>query len=109
MQNLTRQLETWSQNVGAQVGALVNEDRRLLQEIENTERMQSSGIGSAMATMVNRKVQIDSNYMSQARTFEQQLASRNNIAAQAYRQAIGLEGAAQGMAAQAARMQPMPP
>ena len=40
-----------------------------------------------MATVVDRKVQIDEKYMSQARQFEKQLKDRNTIAARAYAQA----------------------
>ena len=39
-------------------------------------------------------MQIDSQYTNEARQFEQQLQSRNQIAAQAYRQARGLKARA---------------
>ena len=47
-----------------------------------------------MATAVQRKVQIDQKYMAQATVFGQQLKQRNEIAANAYRQAIRAESLA---------------
>ena len=91
LQQLTKQIENEERAVNAQIAELENEDKRLIGKIDTANQENSNHIGSAMATMVNRKMQIDSTYMSQARQFEQQLQSRNEIAAQAYRQARGLE------------------
>ena len=94
LQQLTGRIEEEERNVNARISELGNEDKRIIEEIDKANQENSSHIGSAMATMVNRKVQIDTNYMSQARQFEQQLQSRNQIATQTYRQVRGLEARA---------------
>ncbi|MCH8003834.1 MAG: hypothetical protein IH934_04335 [Nanoarchaeota archaeon] len=94
LQQLTRNIENSERRVNGQIGELINEDNRILGEINTANQKNSSNIGSTMATMVNRKVQIDSKYMGEARKFEQQLQSRNKIAATAYRQARGLRARA---------------
>ena len=94
LQQLTGRIEEEERNVNARISELGNEDKRIIEEIDKANQENSSHIGSAMATMVNRKVQIDTNYMSQARQFEQQLQSRNQIATQTCRQVRGLEARA---------------
>ncbi len=94
LQQLTARIEGEERNINAQITELENEDKRIVEEIDRANQDNSSHIGRTMATMVNRKVQIDNTYMSQARQFEQQLQSGNQITAQAYRQAIGLKARA---------------
>ena len=87
LQQLTRRIELETSNATSQITVLMKEDKRLAAEIEKAKLDNSSHIGRAMATVVDRKVQIDEKYMSQARQFEKQLKDRNTIAARAYAQA----------------------
>ena len=87
----TVQMEAEERKVNAYLTGLINEDNRLLQVVEAAKIDNSSHIGNAVGTMVNRKVQIDEKYMSQFRQFEQQLKQKNNASYQAYRQVRGLE------------------
>ena len=91
LQQLTRRIEQAERNVNAQITELENEDKRLIGEIDRANEENSSHIGRTMATMVNRKTQIDTKYMSEARKFEQQLQGRNKTASIAYRRARGLK------------------
>ena len=50
---------------------------------ENAEHLANS-----MASMMDRKVAIDENYMQQAAKYGNQLEKRNDIAAAAYKQAF---------------------
>lgn len=94
LQQLTKTIEQGELEVTTQIAELENEDKRLLGEINNANQGYSSAIGRTMATMMQRKEQIDSKYMGQVRQFEQQLEDRNAIAARAYRQARGFEARA---------------
>jgi hypothetical protein len=91
MQKITMRMEQAERNVNAQIIELENEDKRLIEEIDRANEENSSHIGQTMATMVNRKIQIDTRYMGEAKKFEKQLQSRNQIASKTYRQARRLK------------------
>ena len=91
MQKLTIRMEQAERNVNAQITELENEDKRLIEEIDRANEENSNHIGRTMATMVNRKTQIDTRYMGEAKKFEKQLQSKNQIASKTYRQARRLK------------------
>jgi len=94
LQQLTKSIENGERSVNEQIGGLINEDNRILGEINTANQKNSSHIGQTMGTMMDRKLKVDNTFMGEARKFEQQLGRRNKIAVQAYRQAIGLKARA---------------
>jgi len=91
LQQLTKRIEEEERSVNGQISELVNEDKRIAEEIDRVNQENSGHIGQAMGTMVNRKIQIDTKYMNEARKFEQQLQSRNQVAGRNYKLARSLK------------------
>ena len=87
-------MEQQERMVNARLSELIAEDNNFRARLNNSNQKQSRIIGQAMAAVVNRKVQIDSNYISQARQFSDRLQQRNQIAAQAYNQARRMQARA---------------
>ena len=94
MKNLAQTLKNKSRQVNADIQLIIEEDKKLLTQIKAEEESNSSHLGSVMATAVQRKIEINQKYMTQANAFGQQLEQRNAIAANAYKQAIRTESIA---------------
>ena len=94
MKNLAQTLKNKSRQVNADIQLIIEEDKKLLTQIKAEEESTSSHLGSVMATAVQRKIEINQKYMTQANAFGQQLEQRNAIAANAYKQAIRTESIA---------------
>jgi hypothetical protein len=91
LEEISRRIEIESRQTTAYITALINKDNHLLGEIKKFKNENSTIFGSVLGTMVNRKVQIDSKYMSMSKRFERQMSERNKIASQSYKQVRGLE------------------
>tara|TARA_B100000315_G_scaffold2634_1_gene2506 strand:+ start:256 stop:1992 length:1737 start_codon:yes stop_codon:yes gene_type:complete len=91
LEELTNRIEENSRSVNEQFNEFIAKHDEFIRNIEEAKENNSSYVGSAMATMVNRKVEINRDYIGEAQKFGNQLNKRNAIAARAYRQARGLE------------------
>ena len=69
-------------------------DARILQNVKGG----SQNLGTAMAQLISRKVEVDKKYMAKAQEFESQLNSKNATASRWYRRSRRLTGKARGAA-----------
>ncbi|MDP3765921.1 MAG: hypothetical protein Q8R04_05395 [Nanoarchaeota archaeon] len=95
MSNLARALKIRSRGLSATVQAIIDEGKRLLDQTKLEEERSSSHIGNVMATMMQRKIDINrSQGMAQATEFAQQVEQQNAKVARTFNQALNLERAA---------------
>ena len=95
MRNLARALKIRSRGLSATVQGIIDEDEKLLAQTKLEEERSSSHIGNVMATMMQRKINVDRDKgMPQAVAFAQEVQQHNAKVARTFNQALNLERAA---------------
>lgn len=91
MANLAQTIQRKSRFLTDAMQAKIEQAKKLLAQVRLHEESVASHLGKVMATMNRRKIDINTQYLSQAVNFGDQLNKTYNKAGQAYNQAIDLE------------------
>jgi len=94
LKNVATSIEMAAREASGYMDQLIGKDQKLIEGIKTMNQEKSEYLGSTMATVVNRKVEVDEKFMSKAKEFENEMARRNSIAAGAYSQARRAESLA---------------
>ena len=91
MSNLVQAIKNKSVQLNSQIVRIVEEDKKLIAQVNLEQARNSSHVGNVMATATQRKINIDETYISKAIEFKKQLKERNPAAAASYNKAVRLE------------------
>jgi len=85
---LNQAIEKKSAEELTSIDILIKQEQENIASIEALYKENAEHLANSMASMMDRKVAIDENYMQQAKKYGDQLEKRNDIAAAAYKQAL---------------------
>src|SRR3989338_7233316 len=85
---LNQAIEKKSAEELTSIDILIKQEQENIASIEALYKENAEHLANSMASMMDRKVSIDENYMQQAKKYGDQLEKRNDIAAAAYKQAL---------------------
>ncbi len=94
MESLAQTLQNKSRQVNADIQLIIDEEKKLIENIKEEEKINSSHLGSVIGTAVRRKIEIDEDYMAKAVAYGNELDKTNRIVANSYRQAMNAESLA---------------
>ncbi|MFC2136127.1 hypothetical protein ACFLTH_16045, partial [Bacteroidota bacterium] len=85
--SLAVRIERQGMEVNNHIQAFNRNIQKIISEAEGDKKRVSEALGKTMATMMNKKTQIDETYMKEAEKFEEKLKKRDEDAAKAYQEA----------------------
>ncbi|MBI4452313.1 hypothetical protein HY637_02710 [Candidatus Woesearchaeota archaeon] len=91
MKRLAWTMKVKSRQVNAQMQEIINEDAKLLAQVQAEEQSNSEYLASLIATAVRQKINVEKTYMKPAVAFGQELEKANNKVANAYNAGVRIE------------------